>query len=222
MAWYDKIAEAVLIDPNKGDEAAKPAAPAPVMQPIGGSVALAGSAYATPQVSPEFVAAIRKVVLSRNTALTQLLTAADKLASIIPDPVTRFKAAFATAGDGRTTRQVAEAVDIHLADVDGEEARFKQAIDKKAAEEVGGQERRAAAATSAITSNTQQIEQLQARIAELSAQIGTFQQDVAQATAEAATKRLEIEQATAQFKMAAQVVKQELQSHKSTILSALG
>jgi chromosome segregation ATPase len=117
---------------------------------------------------------------------------------------------------------VADAVDIHLADVDGEEARFKQAIDAKVASEVGGAERRAAAATSAITANTQQIEQLQARVAELATQIGTFQQDVAQATADAANKRAEIEQATAQFKMAAQVVKQELQGHKSTILSALG
>jgi hypothetical protein len=220
MAWLDAIKNAVLLDPGTSD---KPVAP-PVQQQaaaVMGTTALAGAAYG-PQASPEFVAAIRKVVLSRNTALTQLLTAADKLVAIIPDPNTRFKAAFATAGDGRTPKQVADAVDIHLADVDGEEARFKQAIDAKVASEVGGAERRAAAATSAITANTQQIEQLQARVAELATQIGTFQQDVAQATADAANKRAEIEQATAQFKMAAQVVKQELQGHKSTILSALG
>jgi hypothetical protein len=172
-------------------------------------------------VSPEFVAAIRKVVFSRNTALTQILGAAEKLVDIIPDPTTRLKAAFKMAADGRTVQQIAAAVDIHVADVESEEARFKQAIDKKIAEEVGGQERRAAAATSGIQANNTQIEQLQNRIAELGAQINTFQQDYAQATSEAASKRAEIEQAQFQFKAAAELVRGELQSQKSAILSAL-
>ena len=175
----------------------------------------------TPQISPEFVAAIRKVVLARNTALTQLLAAADKLATIIPDANTRFKAAFATAGDGRSVKQIADAVDIHISDVDGEELRFKAAIDQKASAEVGTLEVRAQQAANAITSAQQQIEQAQQRISELTQQIGQAQADQASAMAEANTKRNEIEQAAVQFKLAAQAVRHELQSHKSTILSAL-
>lgn len=220
MAWLDAIKNAVLVDPGTDD---KPTVVAPAVQPQGVMAGISPAAsYATPQVSPEFVTAIRKVVLSRNTALTQLLTAADKLTAIIPDANTRFQAAFKMTGDGRSPKQVADAVDIHLADVDGEEARFKQAIDAKVVAEVGGAERKAQSCQAGIEANTAQVQQLQARIVELTTQIGGFQQDQAQALGEAATKRAEIEQAAAQFKMAAQVVKQELQGHKSTILSALG
>lgn len=176
----------------------------------------------TAQVSPEFSAAIRKVVLGRNTALTQLLNAADKLATIIPDPTTRFKAAFATAGDGRSVKQIAEAVDIHISDVDGEELRFKAAIDQKIVAEVGTLEQRAQMATQAIQGAQGQIEQAQQRITELTQQIIRQQGELSQAQADANTKRNEIEQASVQFKLAAQQVRHELQSHKATILSALG
>jgi hypothetical protein len=207
-------------DPNE----VKPAAHAQAAPTFtNGQLAPASPGFTTtPQVSPEFVTAIRKVVLGRNTALTQLLGAADKLTTIIPDPTTRFKAAFATAGNGRSVKQIAEAVDIHISDVDGEELRFKAAIDQKVASEVGTLEQRAQLAAQAIQSAQQQIEQAQQRITELTQQIGRQQGEQAQAQAEANAKRNEIEQASVQFKLAAQHVRHELQSHKTTIMSALG
>lgn len=197
-------------DPNAVKAAPPKAAPATLP-----------TAAPSTQVSNEFVSAIRKVVLARNTALTQLLAAADKLTTIIPDANVRFKAAFATAGDGRSVKQIAEAVDIHISDVDGEELRFKAAIDQKAAIEVGALEQRAQMAASAIVSAQNALAQAQQRIAELTEQITRQQTEQAAALSEASVKRSEIEQVAMQFKMAAEHVRHELQSNKSTILSAL-
>lgn len=56
--------------------------------------------------------------LSRNTAFTSLMTTADKLVNVIADPVQRLKAAQSVSGDGRSAQQVADAVNIHLSDLD--------------------------------------------------------------------------------------------------------
>jgi chromosome segregation ATPase len=218
MAWLDAIKGAVFQDvPAPAAPAAAPVAVAPV----------AGATFAAPinygpAVNADFVAAIKKGTYARNTAFTQLLGAADKLASIIPDQNTRLKAAYATAGDGRSVKQIADAVDIHLSDVDGEEARFKQAMDRKVADEVGGGQRRAKAAADAIAHNQQAIAQLQQQIAELTAQISTFQNDHAQGTQAANDAQTAIDRAAAEFKVAANAVRAELASSKAAIMSSLG
>src|SRR5574343_471788 len=115
MVW-DMIKGAIFEDePGSAPKAAAPAA-APVAQP-----AQAGSpvVYATPGVNMDMVTAIKKAIFSRPTPFTTLMAAADKLSSIIADSNLRLKAAFATASEGRTAKQVADAVDVHLVDVDG-------------------------------------------------------------------------------------------------------
>lgn len=220
MAWLDALKGAVFTDaPAPQAPAAAPAAL--TTAPVAGATFSAPINYG-PAVNADFVAAIKKGTYARNTAFTQLLGAADKLASIIPDQNTRLKAAYATAGDGRSVKQIADAVDIHLSDVDGEEARFKQAMERKLSDEVGGQQQRAKSAADAIASNMQQITQLQQHIAELTTQIGTFQNDQAAATQAANEAQAGIDRAAAEFKVAANAVRAELTSSKAAIMSSLG
>ncbi len=206
---WDKFKSAIFVE-EPGD--AKPA-PAPASAPV------VGSLHATPQavpmgVNPEFVAAIKKAVFGKSTALTALVEAADKLANIIPDPVTRFKAAFATASSGRTVQQIAAAADIHLADVEGEELRFKAAVDGKLGSEINQLEATASSAAAQITSLQRQLEETQQRIIQLT-------QQQAEAAALAGQKKIELQTTSEQFKAAAQTVRNEINALRQTVLSSL-
>lgn len=176
----------------------------------------------SPGVNPEFVAAIRKGVFSKNTALTQLITAADALQTIIPDQVTRFKAAFATAGNGRTPNQIIAAVDIHMADVDGEEGRFKVVLDQKLGSEIQQLNQIVQNAEASVTAMAGEIERSQARIAELQKKMGETAQQRNEAATAVTTKTAELEHTTSAFKLAANAVRGELQQIKASIGAALG
>lgn len=218
MSWLEKFKDAVLVD-EPGGQAAP--APAGTKAPVGGFTVMGTAPVQPAGVNPEFLAAIKKVVMARNTAMTQLLAAADRLANIIPDATTRFKAAAATASDGRTVPQILAAVDIHLQDVDGEEARFKAAINAKMTTEVGALEGTANSLRTMIEAAQNEMQAAQNRIQELSQRVATANNELLDAQNAAAAKRGEIEQLQLQFAAAANVVRQELTAHKSTIQSAL-
>lgn len=220
MSWLNAVKGAIFEEDPNAPNQEMPAAPKGVTITSANITSGQPVQMAAP-VSPEFVAAIRKAVLGRNTALTQLMTMADKLISIIPDPSQRLKAAYATAGDGRTVKQIVDAVDVHLSDVDGEEQRFKIALDGKISAEVAPLEQQAQILAGQVTTAQQQIEQAQARIAELTANIGTLSQNAAQAAAQAQQKRQEIEILAGNFKLAANAVRAELQQNKMVIATAL-
>ena len=188
-------------------------------KPVTTTTVTAGNIPSTPMtigstVNPEFVAAIKKSVFGKQTALTSLVEAADKLANIIPDQTTRFKAAYATAGNGRTVQQIAAAADIHLADVEGEELRFKAAVDAKLGTEISQLE---ASANSAAS----HIEQLQRQIAEAQARITQLSQQQAEAAAQASSKKMELQLTSDQFKAAAQLVRNEIQTLRTAVTTAL-
>jgi len=217
MAWLDAVKGAIFNpDPNA------PAEQAPTTTVKAGNISPGIPMTMSSPVNPEFVAAIRKAVFGRNTALTQLMAAADKLVSIIPDASTRLKAAYATVADGRTVKQIADAVDVHLSDVDGEEQKFQRAIEGKAQTEVAPLEQRSHLASQAIEAAQQQITQANARIVELTTQIGQQQQEQIQSAQAAQAKKQELELMANNFKLAANAVRSELQSNKTVILTALG
>lgn len=205
---WDKIKGAIFeADPAAAPSVAK-ASPAP-----------ANSMQAAPHtvstgVNSEFVAVIKKAVFGKATALTALVEAADKLSGIIPDPVTRFKAAFATAGSGRTVQQIAAAADIHLADVEGEELRFKAAVDAKLGTEINQLEATASGAAAQIANLQRQLEETQQRIVQLT-------QQQAEAAALAGQKKIELQTTSEQFKAAAQTVRNEINALRQTVLSSL-
>ena len=150
-----------------------------------------------------------------------MVEAADKLSGIIPDPVTRFKAAFATAGSGRTVQQIAAAADIHLADVEGEELRFKAAVDAKLGAEIQQHEAQAAQAAQGVQSTQQLIENLQRQITEAQARIGQLSQAQAEHAAAAMTKKSELQLTSDQFKAAATSVRNEIQALRQSVLTSL-
>lgn len=215
MVWTS-IKDAIFVDgaPKKDEPKA---APQPTVTNAGSpaGVAAAMSTMAgTSGVNPEFIAAIRKAVFGKTTALTSLIEAADKLQSIIPDPTTRFKAAYATAGSGRTVQQIAAAADIHLADVEGEELRFKAAVDAKLGTEIQRLEGEATNAAQQITNLQRVLEETQQRIIQLT-------QQQAEAAATAAQKKIELQTTSEQFKAAALTVRNEIQALRQTILTSL-
>ena len=103
MGIFDAIKSAVFVE-----DPSAPSKVVPAKAVMAGTVGMTGISTAplTTGVNPEFVAAIKKTVYGRNTPLTQLMSAADKMTAFIPDPATRLKAAFASAGDGRTVQQI--------------------------------------------------------------------------------------------------------------------
>lgn len=172
-------------------------------------------------VNQSMVDAIKKVTFGRNTAFTQLIAASETLADVIPDQTMRLKAAYKTTGAGRTGRQVAEAVDVHLADVDSEVRKFEQLIDTKMQTEVGAIEGRASNAQRQVEQAQSEIQSLSQRIADLQASMGQLAQTASSAQLEVQQKRGELEGAKHEFKMAADAVRAELNNSKQAIVSTL-
>lgn len=195
-------------------------------QPTAKPVAAVPNTGATPGVvvvptGNEFVAALRNAIKARASAFTNLLAAADKLASIIPDPATRLKAAFATVGDGRSPKEIIDAIAVHVSDLEGQKLQFSKALEGQRATALGALQSEFDAikpsndtAAAQIDAYSQQILQLQqlviknnARAAELQGQLVT---ETARFTASAQ-----------QFESALAVVKQELDDQKAAVASTL-
>lgn len=201
----------------------KTAAPAANNQPAAASATnnqpLPTGTFVAP--NNQFVDIIKKAVFAKQTALTTLLEAADKLANIIPDANTRYRAAHATAGHGRTAQQIAAAADIHLQDVDGEEMRFKAATESALGSEIASLEAQANAAANQVKATQAQIEQLQQQILAAQQRVGELTQQQAQATAAANGKRVELETVAMQFKAAATTVRNDINNLRATVLASL-
>lgn len=219
-----KAIKSALVEDEAGSAPAPAANVAAQQRVVSGQGAQVGATptatYGT-ALNPDMVAAVRKATFSRNTALTQLIATAETLADVIPDPVMRLKAAYKTASGGRTANEIADAVRIHLADVDGEEVRFTQAMNAKVTSEVGTLRAQADAAEAVAKNSVDEIQRLTARIGEL-------QQQGAQATTDAATLRgnaqareNELRVSETEFKAAAQAVRDELNGHSNTIRTTL-
>jgi chromosome segregation ATPase len=223
MVW--SAIKGAIFEEDPSEKAAKAAgAPTPTTHTNAASpagVAAAMSVMSGSNANPEFIAAIRKAVFSKPTALTSLVTAADSLAEIIPDQTTRFKAAFKTSGAGRTVQQIVSAADIHLADIEGEELRFKAAIDSKLGAEIQTHEQQAKVAAQNVQATQQLIENLQRQMMEAQARIGELTAAQADHTAKANAKRAELEQTSAQFKAASDAVRNEIVALRQTVTSAL-
>lgn len=218
MSWTEALNKAIWKQPESPQEQAT----ANKSMGVASMTSPGGQASSSiPSVNADMVAAIKKVTFGRNTAFTQLLTTAEALADVIPDQVMRLKAAHKTAGAGRTGRQIAEAVDVHLADVDAEERKFAQMIAGKLSTEVGAIEHQAAAAQQTVDHGMAEIQQLTRRIAELQANISQAQGIVQASTLQVSQKRAELEAATNEFKLAANAVRNELSNSKSAIVSTL-
>jgi len=215
MGFMDSLKGVIWNDPAAAPAAStKPTAAAAVP---GTAPALA----AAPGLNTEMLAAIKKAVFGRNTAYTQLLTAAEALADVIPDPTMRLKAAHKTGAAGRTVQQITAAVDVHLQDVDGEELRFKTMLDQKAQEVGGNLKRQSEVARGQATAAAAEIERLQQRITELTTAIAEQNTLAAQADASYNEHTAGFAKTEQEFKAAAQAVRAELIAGKTAISTTL-
>lgn len=224
MAFWDKVKGTIFEGEVAAAEVEQAQAPKGVQEP-GYKPMGAGMVYpakSTTHVNQDMVESIRKQTFSKNTALTALITASDSLIDIIPDPVTRLKAAQKMAGGGRGAKELAEAVAIHLNDVNSAEQQFGVMIDQKVLEQVGGLQAQAKNAEQQINSANQEIQNLTNRIQQLQSTVAEATTNMANFQAQASAKEVELRQAGVEFKGAAEVVRQELNTHKQTILSTLG
>jgi chromosome segregation ATPase len=205
-SWKDLIWE------RKGQDEAEPT-PSMPSRPI---------SSATRTDIDEMADTIRKAALGRKTPFTALCEASDKLLNVIADAPTRMKAAYAMVGsESRSIDQISKAIDIHIADVDGEKMRFLQATRNKRAVEVDGLKSKASDLERAGKDLQKEYESLQSRSAELVSAIGTNRSQIDSTNAEVLKKESEIVSVEQQFETAVQRVKDEFGQQKKVILSTL-
>lgn len=217
MGLMDSLRGAIWNDPTATSTPSSTAAAAPVLaaQPV------AGAAPIAPAANQAIIEALQKVIMTRNTAFTQLLSTAETLKDVIPDPTMRLKAAFKTTAAGRTPQQIADAVDVHMQDLVGQEAVFKSNIDSSFGAELAAMQASDAALKAEIESANAHIQQAQQQIQQLTAAISENQTKLMQLGAQAASKQAEIDKARADFGAALQKVKDDLTSNRAAILSTL-
>jgi prefoldin subunit 5 len=206
-------------DPNAPKPAPVAAKPAAVV--TGAAPTVGQPIVFAPTVNQAFVDAIRKAVFSKQTALTSLVQVADTMAAIIPDQTTRYRAAFAAAGGGRTVQQVAAAADIHLSDIAGEESRFTAAATAKLGGEMRNMQQVEASLGQGIESATRDIAAARKRIEDLETQVRDATNRLAETQAAIASKKAELEQASSEFKAAADAVRTEITTLRQVVVSSL-
>lgn len=218
---FNSIKNALFVaDPNApATPAVKPVTtggnPAP-LQPAGSAPLLSTD----PRESRSYIA-IRTAVMSRITAYSSLIKASEKLVAIIPDPVQRLRAAQATSNEGRTVAQLADAVAIHLADIDNETLKFKAAIESRRESTISALRSKKANAENLINSGNQELERLNARIQELQQNVSRALNDAASVDSEIAAADSELNASISDFTFAANTLREELTVGKNTILTSL-
>lgn len=177
---------------------------------------------ATAQTNDKFVNALKTAIKSRQTAFTALMTAAEKLTNIIPDPNTRLKAAYATIqGEGRGAKEILGAIEVHQADLESQKLSFNKQSEDALRLTIGGKQ-------SELDSIDPSIQIAQNQIQALTQQIQTLNETIAQRTARKAELAADIANDSATFAVAKQqfetaltIVKAELDGQKAVIVSAL-
>lgn len=214
MTWLNKVKSAVFVD----DPAAPPVAkPAPAVAPIANV-----QNPAVLQSQNEFVPVLQNAVKSRNTAFTALLNTADKMASIIPDPGMRLKAAFATiATDGRGANEVMAAIDIHVSDLEGQKLAFMSTLERKRSETLGQLDRDKAINIKQAKDAEQRIIALQAEIAKLQEVILVGNTAATTIDAKMREEASHFDASKLQFEQAIAQVRADLENQRTAIRSSL-
>jgi hypothetical protein len=216
---WDKLKGLVIeSDPAPAASAPQVAAPGkPLVTPMGSTPIT----FTPPGVNMDFVNAIKKAIFSRPSAYLTLLEASTKLEAFIADPNMRMKAAWQTSGGGRSAQEVVNAVTAHLADVDGEERKFNVAVQNQIQTAVGTLVNQAATLRQDNDNCRKQVEQLTQQITQLNDRVTQQDTMALQLDGQITDSRAKLDQSSNEFKVAAQVVRDELSAHRTTITSTL-
>jgi len=171
----------------------------------------------------DMLATLQKIISARKTPYTALIEASETMKAVIPDDLTRMKAAFAMiAADGqRNLGTITQALDVHIQDLNGELMRFKQTSDAAVTTKVESLRASAKNLTSNCESRLQQIASLEAQIESLrKANVDDANQS-AELTNKAASAAADIATTTSQFTAVVEFLKNDLTNKKSQLASAL-
>jgi len=198
-------------------QAAAPIAPTPQSQAT-------ASVSIPAMIDQEMVNTLQAVINGRKTAYTALLEASERLRNVIPDDVTRIKAAYAMiSGDGqRSLESITQAIDVHVNDVTGEVMRFKQASEQALSTKVSALRASVSNIKATNDSRQQSIANLQQQIVALQQSITSDSTKSTELSTQADAAELEIKGVADKFVAAAEFIKTDLSSKKaqlSTVLS---
>lgn len=196
-----------------------PAHPAP------GTGFVANSAPAPMADSPMY-ANLMSVTLARATAYTALTEAMTPLEEIIPDEMTRYRAAFALIKKSRTLDQVVQAIDMqHLEALEEEVARFEVQAKSKQHQDVQSRIDESASLKARIdAANARVVElrrELEEQVAAIEKSIQQDRQRVSEMDRAVEENRQAIASVQRQFDGAAAAVRENLTSAKAKILKYL-
>ena len=201
------------------DVEARPQAPA-----IAGTTPKAAVAESRGEsANQQMLVTLREKIGSRSTAYVTLIDAAQRLASVIPDETTRLKAAFAmVSGEGiRSVASITQAIDVHIADLEGERIRFKHASETQTDVKSAALRKQAETLSAQSAGNTAQIERLQTEIAKLQTDIVKNTAQCRELTKQADQADTEIASISAAFDRTVDFLKNDLAARKAALSSIL-
>lgn len=205
---------------------AKPPEPAITIAAKNATVASATPPPLPPQANQAMQNNLMEVVMSRATAYTALTEAMTPLEEIIPDEMTRYRAAFAVIKKNRSLDQLIQAIDMqHMQILEGEVARFAGQAKQKEAADVDTRLNEARTLKGNIdAANAQAIkirQELENKVRAIEEGIQRDQHRLEEIDREVEEKRQAIGNVQRQFDYAAEAVKTSLQQAKAKIIKYL-
>lgn len=171
---------------------------------------------------PEMIAQLQSVITKKPSAYSAFLESVKTL-EFIPDEKMRLQAAIATTlREGkRTFDQIVSAIDMHIADVEGQRTLFKGVSDQRRRQEVDAPKQRAQLLRTQNEATAHEIERLQGEIAQRQQQMTDAVTEADQLDAQAAAAETDVGLVENRFGLSVDVVKTELEAKKQ-VLSQLG
>lgn len=166
---------------------------------------------------------LNKVVLNRKTAYTALLETGEKLKRSISDDSIRLRASFdLITGEGRSLESINQAIDVHIADIDGEHLRFKNTTDSQLQQKSKLPRDQAGVLIKQNENFEKEINEARVKITQWETSIQQNNVNIADLNNEADRLEADIKSVYDQFKNAVEQVKSNLQNQKSILLTTLG
>ena len=176
----------------------------------------------TPAFDSEILGMFQNAINARKTPYTALLEKSTVLADVIPDEITRVKAAFKMIlSEGRTLDSVLQAIDLHVSDVSGELLRLKSTSETASKTKVLSLRSAATQSIELRDSNMEKIKLLQEQIETLHNEAAEADRKAVDMTTQANAAEAEISAVVDRATNAAEFVKQDLLNKKTTLTNIL-
>ena len=207
--------------PSKQANAAEPASAAPATakpapQAPGAQAPVASALTSAATSESPMYANLLSVTLARTTAYTALTEAMTPLEEIIPDEMTRYRAAFAVIKKNRTLDQLIQAIDMqHMEVLEQEVARFSVQAKSKQYQDVEARLEEAANLKASIEAANAKVAALRRQLDE---QVNAIEQGIQRDRERAA----EIDRAVEENRQAITQVQQQFDSAASAVRANLG